>query len=122
MATHDIPREEWHAYLEEFSRTHGGALVTIETVSAGDDPRIEAEALPLVGISYETKGDEIGTILLLLGAEPDDHVTHAIEAPKHVYHKSGAGMISDEVNAGEILEITAASHPAITQLQFRPRP
>lgn len=122
MATHDIPRENWAAYFEEFSRNHQGALVTIETVDAPSDPRIETKSRPLVGLSFNPNGSETGAIQLLLGTKTGDPSTHTIAAPKHVYHKTGAGMISDEVNAGEILEITADSHPAITQLQFRPRP
>ena len=122
MATHDIPRENWATFLDEFSRTHTGALVTVETVDAQSDPRIEAKALPLGGLTFENKDGEGDTISLLLGAETADQMTHTITGPKHVYHKTGAGIISDEVNAGEILEITSAGHPAITQLQFQPRP
>ena len=122
MATHDIPRENWAAFLDEFSRTRLGALVTIETVDPQSDPQIEAKAMPLVGLTFEHKGGEEDTISLILGTEADDQISHTIAGPKHLYHKTGAGIISDEINAGEILEITASSHPAITQLQFHPRP
>ncbi len=121
MATHDIPRDGWKAYFDEFSRTRQGARVTVETVAdSQSDPQIEARALPLVGITYSDKGSDADEFEIILGTKPNDHVTHTISAPKHVYHKTGAGIISDEVNADEVIEITSAGRPAITHLQFHP--
>jgi hypothetical protein len=115
MATHEIGRDAWASYFEEFTRTHQNARVTVETVDAQADPQISPKDKPFTGISYANQGD--GEIIeLLLGGEK----AHAITAPKHVYHKTGAGIISDEVNSDEILEITSAGHPAITLLQFHP--
>ena len=48
-------------------------------------------------------------------------VTHAIENPNRVFHKTAAGVMSDEVNQDEVIEITAPGHPPITYLRFAPR-
>ena len=38
--------------------------------------------------------------------------------PVHVYHKNAAGLISEEVNPDEVLEITSSDDPRITYLRF----
>ena len=124
MATHDIPRGEWKAFLEEFTRRHEGARVTMEAVDPRSSPQAEATGLPLVEIAYEEGGggddaSAAGRVFIVLGDEAGRHVTHAIDAPRHVYHKPGAGVLSSEVNPDEILEITAGGEPPITYLHFR---
>jgi hypothetical protein len=119
MATHDIPRETWAAFFDDFSRTRQGALVTVEAVTPQTGPQVETRALPFAGISLEAKGSSAGTIQIMMGADPDDHVTHTITAATRVYHKTGAGVMSAEVDHDEALEITADSEPPVTYLRFR---
>ena len=123
MATHDIPRNEWPGFLEEFTRRHQGARVTIEAVDPRTSPQTEAQAVPFVGISFEgaQQGDEEDAIVLLMerGGDGRKHASHTIRGPRHLYHKPGAGVISSEVNSDEILEITAGGEPPITYLHFR---
>ncbi|HVK04736.1 MAG TPA: DUF5335 family protein [Armatimonadaceae bacterium] len=124
MATHDIPREEWKGFLEEFTRLHQGSRVTMEAVDPHTSPQTEAQALPFVSISLEDEeqGEDGGSIVLLLEGDGEPkRVSHAIRGPRHLYHKPGAGVISSEVNPDEILEITAAGEPPITYLHFRHR-
>ena len=119
MPTREIPRDHWPAFFDDFSRTRAGARVTVEIVDDPKaDPRFSARRLPLVGISYDPKGSGAGHIEIMAGTEADDQVTHPIVSPVHVYHKDGAGLISDEVNEHEILEITATEAPRITFLRF----
>ena len=121
MPTREIQREQWESYFDEFSRTRAGELVTIEVVSnAQDDPRDEVKLLPLLGISFDPKGSEAGSIEIMVGDKANDHVTHIVTRPVHVYHKDGAGLISDEVNQEEIIEITSADVPPIVYLRFTP--
>ena len=119
MPTREISRDRWPAFFDEFSRTRAGARVTVEIVDSPQaDPRFACRRLPLVGIGYDAAGSGAGHIEIMAGTEATDHVTHAIVQPIHVYHKDGAGLISDEVNEHEILEITAAEAPRITFLRF----
>ncbi len=121
MPTREIGREQWPAFLDEFSRRRTGALVTIEIVSGPEaDPRFAARRLPLTGLSYDAKGSGAGHIEIMAGTEADDQVTHVVAQPIHLYHKEGAGLLSDEVNADEIIEITSAAPPPITYLRFEP--
>jgi hypothetical protein len=121
MATHDIPREQWKAFFEEFSRRHQGARVTVEAVDPRSTPHAEATRLPLVSISFDEggSGGEAGAIRLQLGADGGDGpVSRTIANPKQVYHKTGAGVMSSEVNPDEILEVTAQGEPPITYLHI----
>ena len=46
-------------------------------------------------------------------------MTHIVSNPQQVFHKTGAGVMSAEVNPDEVLEITASDDPPITYLRFR---
>lgn len=120
MATHDIPRTDWETYLSEFTQHHQGALVTIEDVDPMTSPTVEAGDLAFVSISYRSQEDEGGVIELVTTSDgSDSENTHAIPAPKAVFHKPGAGVMSSEVNPDEVLEITSAGKPPIHLLTFR---
>jgi hypothetical protein len=119
MPTREISRAQWPAFLDEFSQRRAGALVTIEIVSGPQtDPRFAARRLPLNGLSYDSKGSGAGHIEIMAGTETNNQITHVIAQPVHLYHKEGAGLLSDEVNTDEIIEITSAVPPPITYLRF----
>lgn len=119
MATHEISKDQWKPFLETLSERRKGAKVTVEVADPHHGPRKEVTDLPLVGISYEDKGSETGSVELLLGDAAGDHVTRVISHPKTIYHKSAAGVLSDEVNHDEIVEITSSDDPPVTQLHFK---
>ncbi len=121
MPTREIGRAQWPAFLDEFSRRRAGALVTIEIVSGPqNNPQFAARRLPLTGLAYDGKGSGADQIEIMAGTETDDQITHVVVQPIHLYHKEGAGLISEEVNADEIIEITSAVPPPITYLRFEP--
>ena len=51
----EIPRGEWVKYLDGFSRRHEGWLVTVEVLGAEIGAQVEAQELPLEGITAELK-------------------------------------------------------------------
>ena len=113
MATHEIPEPQWAAFFDTFSERRKDALVTVETADPQKGPRKEESGLPLSAITYITGG----AVTVTFGGG----ATHVINAPKTVYHKGAAGLLSDEVNHDEIIEITSAENPPITQLHFASR-
>jgi hypothetical protein len=119
MPTRQIEPDQWKAFLEEFSRRHQGAFVAVETADPEDGTQEETKEMPFLGISFEVKGSEADSVEVIVGTEAEDHITHTIFRPKKIYHKEAAGLISDEVNRDEILEITSADDPPITYLRFR---
>lgn len=82
MADREIPRDEWAAFFDSFSRQHEGWLSTVEVLGAEIGAQVEARDEPLVGIVADLK--EPAMITILLGGESDDHLAHTIPAPSHV--------------------------------------
>ena len=119
MPTRQIEPNEWKDFLDDFSRRHQGVIVAIETADPEAGTQNEVSALPFVGINFQVKGSEADTIEVMAGTEKEDHVEHTIFRPKAIYHKDAAGLVSDEINQDEILEITSADNPPITYLRFR---
>ncbi len=113
MATHDIARETWAAFFDDFSSRHqNGARVSVSSVSpqSARGPRVEQDHQPFSGIALNAD-----VIRLQMG---EDH-THVIERPTRVYHKTGPDVLmSSEVEHGEAIEITASGGPPITYLRF----
>lgn len=121
MPTREIARSEWKTYFDEFSRTRAGERVTVELIhDPQGSPEFALEKQTLVGISFEEKGSDEGDILISVGGETTDSLTHAVTHPIHVYHKNARGIISDEINVDEVLEITSTDDPRITYLRFAP--
>ena len=119
MPTREISRSDWRTYFDDFSRTRQDENVTVELIyDPQGDPQYAAERQPLVGISFEEKGSEAGTIEIILGGETGNSQTHTVTNPVHVYHKNAAGLISEEVNPDEVLEFTSTDDPRITYLRF----
>ncbi len=120
MPTREIARPEWKTYFDEFSRTRAGELVTVELIySPQADPQYALVKQPLIGITFEEDG-EAGTFDLSAGSEADDALTHTITNAVHVYHKNARGIISEEINEDEVIEITSTDDPRIVFLRFTP--
>ena len=110
MATQEIPRAEWPAFLDSFSRQHEGWLATLEVLSNESGAQEEAHELPLEGITSTFKEGE--TIAISLGNAPEDHITHVIAEPTHVWLEQTAQ------GANEALQIESAN-AVKTLLRFR---
>ncbi len=87
MATRQIERGDWKRFLEDFSRSHEGRLVTIKAFGPGTGDHNEAREMPFAGFEAETEG--AGHIIVMLGTEKKDHISHSVTAPVQVWHKSG---------------------------------
>jgi len=84
MPTREIPRDEWLSFFDEFSRQHEGWLVTVEVLTDESGAQLEAHELPLVGITTD-KDRNSKTIAIIVGQTIDDHITHTISEPTHVW-------------------------------------
>ena len=84
MQTRQIPKSEWPAFLDRFSRQHEGWLVKLEILNPDLGAQIEETGLALAGLTDEWDETEGNTIWIMAGNEPDDHVTHAISNPTEV--------------------------------------
>ncbi len=97
MPTQQINKGQWTQFLNDFSRAHEGQTATVEAFGPGTGAHHEARALPFGGFEVETK--EPGHIIVMLGTETDDHISHTVTSPVQVWHKAGP----DEAN--EVVEI-----------------
>ena len=111
MATQEIPRDEWTTFLDTFSRQHEGWLATVEILGPDIGAQQEVLNLPLEGISA-SKDSVPQTIIISLGNDAEDHVTHTITNPNRIWLE----QTSQGANAA--LEIESADEVK-TLLRFR---
>jgi len=111
MQTREIPRDEWVAFFDSFSRQHEGWLVRLEVFGSDIGAQVEAEEMPLQGIAADLKDGE-ETISIIIGEAPEQHVAHSIAAPTHVR------LEETEQGAQEVLQIESADG-STTLLRFR---
>ena len=83
MKTRELKRTEWPSFLDSFSRQHEGWLTTLEVFGPDIGNQMEERDLTLQGVTAELTdaGDKIE---IMLGANPDDHITRSISAPAQV--------------------------------------
>ena len=91
MPTREIPREEWSKFFDVFSRQHEGWLATLEIFAPDVGAQMEAHELPLEGISIASGGSVADAIAISLGKNAEDHVTHTITKPEHVWLEQTSG-------------------------------
>jgi len=109
--TREIPRNEWGKFFDGFSKQHFGWQASLQVFDADLGAQIEAENLPLQGISADLKDNE-DIIEINVGETPASHVEHQISDPTHVRLKQNAQ------GADEALEVETESG-TMTLLQFR---
>ncbi len=106
MSTQQIPRDEWPVFFDSFSRQNEGTLATLETLSedSGDQ---QTQTMPFQGVSYEARGSDAGSIIIMLGTEADDHLERTVFSPTVVQLKP-AGEAGPTV-----LEIETSDGPTV---------
>jgi hypothetical protein len=83
--TREIPRNEWKSFFDVFSKQHEGWLATLEFLDRELGAQEEAHELPFEGVSLTSAGNEPEAISIDLGSTPNDHVSHSIPEPAHVW-------------------------------------
>ena len=111
MKTREVPRTEWTVFFDSFSRQNEGSRITLEVFGLDIGDQIEERELALEGMTAELAeaGDKIG---IMMGAKPDDHLTHTITAPNQV------SLEQTDEGAAVVLAIKAADG-TMTLLRFR---
>jgi hypothetical protein len=94
MATRKLNQADWRAYCDFFSKALLGKRAEIEIAALSLGDQIEAEWLPLLGISYDPKDNLIEVAL--------DNVDHLIHQPREFYVEEGPlGVESIEIVDGD---------------------
>ena len=113
MSTQEIPRSNWSEFCHGFSSAHQGWFATIEVFGSDIGAQIEARELPFVGITADPAKRAKGTIALMLGRKPGEHLTHTITAVTHLRLDQAAE------GENEALQIESTGD-ATTLVRFRP--
>jgi hypothetical protein len=88
----EIERQKWQAYLGDFSKRNRGRAASLEVLGEDIGDQEEAELLPFVGVSFESKGSDAPAIEVMLGgsgaADPRD-LTHSVAKPRRIVPRIG---------------------------------
>lgn len=92
MAVHELARDAWHPFFEDLTRIVRGRQTGVEIASADLGDQKLVENLPLLGISFDTRGDRLEIEFESIG--------HRIAGPFAVFVDQAAdGVIGIEVEA-----------------------
>jgi len=112
MKTKRIPTSEWPKFFDSFSRQHEGWLATLEIFATEIGAQVEERELALEGIVDEWDEALGNQIIIMMGAKPDDHITHTIGRPTNV------SLEQTDEGADVALAITSEGG-AVALLRFR---
>jgi Family of unknown function (DUF5335) len=110
MSTREVTRNEWTSFFDVFSKQHEGWIASLEVLGDQVGAQQEAVELPFEGISIAE--DERQSLIINLGRTTEDHVSHTVERPRHVWLRQ-----TDE-GANDSLEIVEEGNQK-TLLRFR---
>ncbi|MGC1889728.1 MAG: DUF5335 domain-containing protein [Stellaceae bacterium] len=99
MAVRKIDKPEWRVFFDWLSQGLLGARVEIEVASLELGDQIEAEWLPLLGITYDHKDN-----LLEIALEGVDHLIHD---PREVWA---------DLNVGEMMSVEVIENRGVSQI------
>jgi Family of unknown function (DUF5335) len=90
MAVRKLEKQEWRSFLDVMSKLLEAKDAEIEVASLQLGDQIEAEWLPLLGISYDPRDDVLDIAL--------DGFDHIIRKPREIYLDNGdAALTSLEI-------------------------
>jgi len=112
MKTTQIARSEWPAFFDSFTRQHEGWLVTLEVFQPEIGAQVEGRDLALEGVTAELGNGDKDKIEIMIGGQPNQHVTHTVLNPVDV------SLEHTEDGANHALAIKSADD-AMTLLCFR---
>jgi hypothetical protein len=96
MPTRKLDKDQWRTALDRISKTLEGKQAEIEVASLSLGDQVEAEWLPLFGITYDPNDDLVEVAL--------EDLDHLIEHPREIYIEEG----TEGVTALEIVTADGA--------------
>ena len=77
-----IEQDRWQEFLDDFSKRNQLRATRLEVVGEEIGSEEEEELLPLIGVSFESKGTAAGSVVVILGgetAQDQRHIERRIE-------------------------------------------
>jgi hypothetical protein len=112
LTTRELPRSDWQAYFDDFSRDLDRLSATVEVAGRDVGAQVEAERLILTGITYDHKDD-----IVVIGLDAEGGLTgeleHIVYQPQKIYVASGEdGMTAMDVEDAEGHQTLVRLEPA----------
>ena len=111
METQPLPLPEWGTFLDDISRQFDQGLVSVTVSGNGMSDAPVITSLPLMGIQFNTKGSDSGSITIMAGTDPDTAISHTIPAPTQI-------QVAREADGTVAAIQIDAPDPAQTQIHF----
>lgn len=112
MLSREIPREQWVAFCQRFSRQHSGWLATIAVQSDDDEAKTIARDMALRAVSVSLEAGSNDRIYIQVGKQPGKSVVHSVEDPTAIR------FVETEEGGHQGLRIESAT-AGTTALHFR---
>ncbi len=94
MATKKLDRSQWEGYFDRVSQGLTATMAEIEVAGLKLGDQVEAEWIPLAGLSYDPKSDLFEVL--------SEQLDHLIKRPREIYVDDGVeGLRSVEVIDGD---------------------
>jgi hypothetical protein len=104
MTTRKLEKSQWQTFFDGVSKLLEGKQAEVEVASLSLGNQIEADWLPLLGITYDRHDD-----LIELELEGLDHL---INHPREIYVEDGpSGLVALEIVTDEVREIVRLRDP-----------
>jgi len=94
----EIERNEWKTFLDEFSKRNQLRPTRLEIIGGDLGAQEEEQFLPFIGASLETKGEEAGSVEIMLGGETaadSRQLTHTIRNAQRIVPIVGIKGLED---------------------------
>jgi hypothetical protein len=104
MTTRKLDKAQWRGFLDHMSKLLEGKQAEVEVVSLNLGDQIEAEWVPIIGVTYDPKDDLIDVEL--------EGLDHMIHKPRELYVENGIGVASlGIVDADGVMQIVKFKDP-----------
>lgn len=77
MTLTQLAKPQWQSYFDRVAKALGAKLVQVEITGLGLGDQVQAESLPLIGISYDPRNDILAVTL--------EGIEHNIQHPKQIH-------------------------------------
>jgi len=92
-----IEQKQWKTFLDDFTKRNQFRATRLEIVGEIGDQE-EEKYLPLVGVSFEPKGSDAGSVVVILGGETakeQRHIEHLITKVQRIAPLIGQTALED---------------------------